>query len=135
MIFFFMSKQWIFRKFCIGAKSYLWYTIVIWCLCKWKYIKGVIAVAIWQKSVIFLFLTYYHGKTTTQFENLKTSSSSAHNFGSIFVCNWNGYWKKNCFYFLLASVIIMPASMYVLRKYVCVSFPCSCVVYNTMAYT
>ena len=63
-------------------------------LCKWKYIKRVIAVEIWHVSVIFLFSTYNHGKNRTTFENLKTPSCSAHHYGQIFVNNWEGYWKK-----------------------------------------
>ena len=52
-----------------------------------KVYKGVIAVAMLRKSVIFLIPTYIYGKTRTKFENLKTSSCSAHHSSSRFVNN------------------------------------------------
>ena len=89
------------QDICLGAKYYLWYKLVIWCLCKWKYMEGVISVKKWQRSVIFLFSTYIYGKTTTKFANLKTLSCSAHHSGPRLVNNWKRNWKK----FFFNSVI------------------------------
>ena len=53
------------------------------------------------KSVIFLILTYIHGKTRTTFKNIKTPPCSAHHSGPRFVKKLIGYW-----FYLLASVIM-----------------------------
>ena len=87
------------KIFCIGPKSYLWYSFVIWYLSKWKYIKGVIAVEIWRRMVMFLFSTYNYGKIRTKFEILNTPSCWAHPSGPRSVNNWSG------FVLLLISVI------------------------------
>ena len=87
------------KIFFIGPKSYLWHTFVVWYLCKWKYIKGVIAVEIWRRRVIFPFTTYNYWKTKTKFENLNSPSCSVHPSGLRLVNNWNR------FVLLLASVI------------------------------
>ena len=73
------------------------------------YIKIVTAVTSWRKSVVFLVSIYNYGETSTDFENLKTASRSAHHSGPSFVNIWKGYSKK-CF-FLLPCVINAGRSM------------------------
>ena len=52
-----------------------------------EYMKGVIAVAIQRKNIVFAISTYKNGKTRTIFEILKTSSCPAHYSDQVFVSN------------------------------------------------
>ena len=90
--------------------SNLSYTFVMCLLRKSKYMKGVNAVSLWQKSVIFLISTYVYGKTRTKLGNERTPSCSVHHSGQRFVNNWIGFWKK-CFFFFMASVILNTAKL------------------------
>ena len=53
--------------------------------------KGVVAVEIWRKSVVFLISTYNYGKARTKFTNIRTPSCSAHYSSHRIVNDWKGF--------------------------------------------